>query len=556
MGPYDTGTNLDLSTSHHKSVSRTPQQSRSRQKACLSCARSKARCSLRRPACDRCRTRGSDCVYAQDEGMPAPPLQDQSYSGEIAGDAFSGDEARRVGNSSIHVDADADAIGDVGARAPRTSLNFDLQSTSMLGLGSTSTSTHINNLQSHLSPITNPSSLDDISGTLPNPSLPSNEYTTSIPVPTPSPKIAFPPCGRISLRWLNAFSPAQPPPRPKYLSNSTIYFCSRYLRTFPSRLLSRDNPLPFIHPSQLESQPGKFLANLITLVRMFSTREKGSEELVYQTICNEMKYIMTTVRTPPSDCSLIITGGLAWSYSSELICDLQCESLNGSASLAAFQSYLVLCILAYFHFSDAPDPHIISIETFLHLQILADRASQMVNIICVTDEKHHPSLSFDEYTYAEAFRRTIYATCVFEDVWNSSMGLPTFVAEDLGRLPAPSSRYLWNANQTTWSEVWREYVRTWLPLSSSHDTGSGPVSNADTPNESNTFVLSDTNLADRRQRMEEPGLRMSELWISGAGSDPRTDARVDQWITEVDEFGMWIFGICEMAGSGRGNGTL
>jgi hypothetical protein len=49
----------------------------------------------------------------------------------------------------------------------------------------------------------------------------------------------------------------------------------------------------------------------------------------------------------------------------------------------------------------------------------------------------------------------------------------------------------------------------------------------------------------------EPGLLLHELW-SGESS-PAWQARFDRWISEADEYGMWIFTVCELAGNGRAN---
>lgn len=51
----------------------------------------------------------------------------------------------------------------------------------------------------------------------------------------------------------------------------------------------------------------------------------------------------------------------------------------------------------------------------------------------------------------------------------------------------------------------------------------------------------------------EPGLLLHELW-SGESS-PAWQARFDRWLSEADEYGMWIFTVCELAGNGRASGA-
>lgn len=109
--------------------------------------------------------------------------------------------------------------------------------------------------------------------------------------PTPEgtdPRDSF---GTISLRWLAALVPERnrTPARPKALSDAAIYYCCRYLRTYPLQLAS-STPPPFVHPSQLHT-----LANATTLVNMFQTRAQGSDDLVAQTVMSEMGSIMASV---------------------------------------------------------------------------------------------------------------------------------------------------------------------------------------------------------------------------------------------------------------------
>lgn len=103
-----------------------------------------------------------------------------------------------------------------------------------------------------------------------------------------------PSVGTISLRWLAAMTQdTSTPPRSKVLSQTTIYYCCRFLRTFPLQLATCP---PFIHPSLLQLRP---LANATTLVNMVQVRAPGSEGLVSQTVLNEMISIMSSVSTPP-----------------------------------------------------------------------------------------------------------------------------------------------------------------------------------------------------------------------------------------------------------------
>lgn len=106
-------------------------------------------------------------------------------------------------------------------------------------------------------------------------------------------EVEGPSVGTISLRWLAAMTKeSNVPARSKVLSQTTIYYCCRFLRTFPLQLATCP---PFIHPTLLQLRP---LANATTLVNMVQVRAPGSEGLVSQTVLNEMASIMSTEQWP------------------------------------------------------------------------------------------------------------------------------------------------------------------------------------------------------------------------------------------------------------------
>lgn len=105
-------------------------------------------------------------------------------------------------------------------------------------------------------------------------------------------------------------------------------------------------------------------------------------------------------------------------------------------------------------------------------------------------------------------------------MWNAIAGIPVFVAEELGRLPAPGPRRLWNASQADWQREWDAHTKLWSSPRLQADTG-------------------------------EPGLLLEELWGRGTMRETTREARVDQWVMDSDGFAGWVFAICEMGGSGR-----
>jgi hypothetical protein len=143
-------------------------------------------------------------------------------------------------------------------------------------------------------------------------------------------------------------------------------------------------------------------------------------------------------------------------------------------------------------------------------------------------------------------RRSIFLACVFDDVYNTEMGLPIFVAEDLGRLPAPGPRGLWGATSEEWPDMWDQHARRWDTTTTAGATRSKPRSRSRSGSRTD---LNDDVDVDVDGGTLEPGLLLHELW-SGESS-PAWQARFDRWLSEADEYGMWIFTVCELAGNGR-----
>lgn len=169
-------------------------------------------------------------------------------------------------------------------------------------------------------------------------------------------------------------------------------------------------------------------------------------------------------------------------------------------------------MLVYFHLPGCKTA--VTIETQLNIQALADHAARQIPPV------REEVGSRAEWILSESLRRTIFTACVFDDTWNALNGIAVYVAEELGRLPAPGPRRLWTASEGAWEREWEAYTATWT--SPRLALGSG-----------------------------EPGLLLDELWGRRQMSDDKREARTDQWIMELDEFGAWVLAICEMSGSGR-----
>lgn len=99
---------------------------------------------------------------------------------------------------------------------------------------------------------------------------------------------------------------------------------------------------------------------------------------------------------------------------------------------------------------------------------------------------------------------------MFDNVFNAMNGIPSFVGEELGDLPAPVGKVLWEArDRGNWERGYNAFLARW-------DGG---------------------------------GLRLGELWPRieedeiGDGGDGERKDRVERWVGDVDEFGVMLYAV-------------
>lgn len=159
---------------------------------------------------------------------------------------------------------------------------------------------------------------------------------------------------------------------------------------------------------------------------------------------------------------------------------------------------------------------LVTVETTMHLQRLADRA-----LVTATRECRAARMPlYDSYIHLESLRRTLFLACVFDDIFCTDNGFPTIVAANLGEAMAPGPRRLWRCAKEDFGEEWQLHCRRW--------------------ERSEVSVW---------PSLHGPGLSLRELW--GFTPQPPDPQRYDRWLVEADEFGLWIMTVCEMVGNGR-----
>jgi hypothetical protein len=160
------------------------------------------------------------------------------------------------------------------------------------------------------------------------------------------------------------------------------------------------------------------------------------------------------------------------------------------------QALLVYAIIAFFWFDgESPDP-LVDETTVMRIQQVAYRLA--TNGLFIQVETDHTRPKWEEWIIVSAKRRTILTLYCFDCVFTTAKGLPTFPCDELTSMPAPAGKILWQAQSR---EQWERAYDQWLVRWSS-----------------GTFLVGDL------MRKSQPG--------------PRAEDRLQQWLSEVDEFGL------------------
>lgn len=188
--------------------------------------------------------------------------------------------------------------------------------------------------------------------------------------------------------------------------------------------------------------------------------------------------------------------------------------------LSALQAYLLLSIHAYFVSKTQPNLGVFAPDLIATLHDLTSKVSA-VGIMCHEEVDGAmfagPSIPrWESWIIAEAKRRTIFCVYMFEDVYNYENHATTYLAEELAPLPAPASKWIW---QATDRKSFKSEYSEWS-----------------------------------KARNGERGLAISDMWPSELreSGDDAAEARrrkekterISRWSESVDEFGMFILAVC------------
>lgn len=176
--------------------------------------------------------------------------------------------------------------------------------------------------------------------------------------------------------------------------------------------------------------------------------------------------------------------------------DLQYRTYGPETLLAAFQALLIYSIILLFPVPQKPASWTFDLPTLVSLQDISSYISESSLILPAETIRIRPS--WEEWVLVGCKRRTIMALYCFEWIYAMLYGLPTFPCTDLGFIPSPAGKVLWNARtKEEWEAAYDRWLGRWAGV--------------------------DVHTLEDLAKIQ-PG--------------PEIDARTEMWLEEADEFGV------------------
>jgi hypothetical protein len=174
--------------------------------------------------------------------------------------------------------------------------------------------------------------------------------------------------------------------------------------------------------------------------------------------------------------------------------------------LAAFQAYLTYALMAFF----SPEgSSIVDRQVMINLQDFGSEAASR-GLVCPA-EISQARPDWESWIVASTKRRTLFTMYLFDNLFCTLNGIPTFLGKEIDGLPAPAAKILWECrNRATWEKEYNFFLNSW----------------------------------------DGSGLTIDELWPDLEGGTDTRKRRVDKWVESVDEFGMMLYAITSVTHEG------
>ncbi|KAF2108616.1 hypothetical protein BDV96DRAFT_255835 [Lophiotrema nucula] len=395
-----------------------------RQKSCRQCTNSKTRCDLRRPRCSRCESRDTLCEYivpmtrGTRVGTHSPEQDAGSEPFEASGDLFY--------TADVPVSF-AEAPHGLMSADMNLNLNSPLASFGFADTCDMST-TPVFNLLAEKDPFGVSSwpfatTIDTLSGPL---AAPANAFNFALSAESSG---TSPDSGDFSspddwLLW-NTSAPQSTPPLVKHSMETLL----RVMKTWPKALAKGFQAPPMLHFTHAHPDTAlRPMANCIALTKVWASQSVGASEMVRQAIIQEMRGLFESYRT-----------------------------LDERHLLSALQALVMYTIMLMFPGQGQVAVSLVDPAIYLCLQRVVSYVARTG--LMLTEERDNERPSWESWVHVTAKRRAVFSLYLLHWSYSVHHGLQSFECSQLGFMPAPAPKFLWQAES---KEKWEELYNRWL----------------------------------------------------------------------------------------------
>ncbi|OQE04724.1 hypothetical protein PENVUL_c030G01033 [Penicillium vulpinum] len=217
------------------------------------------------------------------------------------------------------------------------------------------------------------------------------------------------------------------------LANHSMELIFRVLRTWPRMLAEEFQLPPIFHYTQIT--PNKTLpsplAKCITLTKMWHGQCEGAEDMVRKTILKELDSIID-----------------------------QSEQLDETTLLAVLQAVVVYTIILISPSARSPRPLVDHNIIFRKVELLVYHVVHAG--LFLQEERTQMRPSWEAWVHVTSKRRAVLALYLLHWAYSVLHKVPCFDCRDLGFMPAPAAKVLWQAQtEQEWNTRYIHWLSRW-----------------------------------------------------------------------------------------------
>ncbi|KAJ5087576.1 hypothetical protein N7456_011192 [Penicillium angulare] len=217
------------------------------------------------------------------------------------------------------------------------------------------------------------------------------------------------------------------------LANHSMELIFRVFRTWPQMLAEGFQLPPMFHSTQLTSQAKlpRPLATCITLAKMWHGQCSGAEDIVRATIHQELAQVIT-----------------------------KSEELDEGTLLASLQAVVIYTIILLSPSTDSQNDRMNDDIVFRKVELFVWHVVR--GGLFLSEERAQTRPSWEAWVHVTSKRRAILTLYLLHWAYSVLHKVPCFDCRDLGFMPAPAPKVLWQAHtEQEWNTKYIHWLARW-----------------------------------------------------------------------------------------------